>query len=92
MAFHSTTTAAFRKPLAALPPGIQAQAAAAFDRFVADPFDPSLSLKRLQGSPTLYSVRVGLHYRALARRDGERLTWFWIGSHADYDRLTRRPP
>ncbi len=91
MLFHSAATAAFRKLLAALPPDIQAQAVAAFERFLVDPFDPSLSLKRLQGSATLYSARIGLHYRALARRDGDRFTWFWIGSHADYDRLTRRP-
>jgi hypothetical protein len=35
----------------------------------------------------LWSVRVGPHYRALAIEDGADLVWFWIGSHADYDRL-----
>jgi hypothetical protein len=90
MPFQSSTTAAFRRLLAALPRDVQAQAAAAFARFLTDPFDPSLALKRLQGSATLYSARVGLHYRALARRDGSRFDWFWIGSHAEYDRLIRR--
>jgi hypothetical protein len=35
----------------------------------------------------LWSIRVGLHDRALAIEDGPDLVWFWIGSHADYDRL-----
>jgi hypothetical protein len=30
---------------------------------------------------------VGIGYRAIGVRDGDRLIWFWIGSHADYDRL-----
>jgi len=39
----------------------------------------------------VYSVRIGLHWRALGYRENvgseEILTWFWIGSHAEYDRL-----
>jgi hypothetical protein len=33
------------------------------------------------------AVRVGLQYRALAIETGEDLLWFWIGTHAEYDRL-----
>ena len=37
----------------------------------------------------LWSVRVGAHFRALALdKDGD-LLWFWIGSHADYDKILR---
>ncbi|MGI8883736.1 MAG: hypothetical protein ACR2IA_05780 [Pyrinomonadaceae bacterium] len=45
---------------------------------------PSLHFKKIGN---LWSVRVGKHYRALGldKRDG--IVWFWIGSHADYDRL-----
>jgi hypothetical protein len=35
----------------------------------------------------VYSVRIGLGYRALGILEGSVVTWFWIGSHADYDRL-----
>jgi hypothetical protein len=28
-----------------------------------------------------------LHYRALAVADGSDLVWFWIGTHAEYDRI-----
>ena len=40
----------------------------------------------------LWSVRVGLHYRALATEAADDLVWFWIGSHAEYDRLVGRKP
>jgi hypothetical protein len=33
------------------------------------------------------SVRVGLRYRALAVEVEGGYLWFWIGSHADYDKL-----
>jgi hypothetical protein len=32
---------------------------------------------------------VSLGYRALAGVQGDTVIWFWIGSHADYDRLLR---
>ena len=49
-----------------------------------DPRHPSLHLKKVG---RLWLVRVGLHYRALAVEDGSTLVWFWIGTHAEYDRL-----
>jgi hypothetical protein len=32
-------------------------------------------------------VRVGSNYRALGVSVDEGVLWFWIGSHAEYDRL-----
>jgi hypothetical protein len=31
-----------------------------------------------------------VHYRTLAVEDGEDLIWFWIGTHAEYDRSIAR--
>lgn len=45
---------------------------------------PSLHLKK---TGRFWSVRVGLHYRALAVEAQDDLVWFWIGSHAEYDKL-----
>ena len=36
------------------------------------------------------SAPVGLRHRALGLREGETITWFWIGSHAEYDTLLAR--
>ena len=37
----------------------------------------------------MYSVRIGLRYRALGVENQNGALWFWIGSHADYDKLLR---
>jgi hypothetical protein len=49
-----------------------------------NPQHPSLHFKRVR---EFWSVRVGLGHRALAVEIDERLVWFWIGTHAHYDRL-----
>jgi hypothetical protein len=50
----------------------------------ADPRYPSLHFKRI-GS--LWSVRVGDRYRALGTEVDDGIMWFWIGTHAEYDRI-----
>jgi hypothetical protein len=32
-------------------------------------------------------VRVTLGYRAIGLLEGDTVTWFWIGSHDDYERF-----
>ena len=46
-----------------------------------NPRHPSLQFKKVG---RLWSVRVGLNYRALAVEAPDGLIWFWIGSHAEY--------
>jgi hypothetical protein len=41
----------------------------------------------LEGDDNIYSVRIGLGYRALGVVHKDRVVWYWIGSHAEYDRL-----
>jgi hypothetical protein len=57
--------------------------------FRSDPFHSSLKFKQV-GSGALWSARVGRNYRAVGRRYGDAILWFWIGSHAEYDQLLRR--
>jgi len=49
-----------------------------------DPRHPSLQFKKVG---RYWSVGVGLRYRPLAVELDEGYLWFWIDSHADYDRL-----
>ena len=71
-----------------LPREAQVQAHSAYRLFKQNPFHPSLYFKRLNATEEVYSVRIGLHYRALGRREREDLiVWFWIGTHAEYDKL-----
>jgi hypothetical protein len=80
------TAASFWRAYRALPAEVRAAADKSFALLLTDPRHPSLRLKRIG---RLWSARVTLDYRAVARPDGEDLVWFWIGSHADYDRLLR---
>ena len=67
-----------------LPLAVQALADSSYVRLRGDPRHPSLHLKKVG---RFWSVRVGLHYRAVAVEDGPDLVWFWIGTHTEYDRL-----
>jgi hypothetical protein len=55
-----------------------------FELLKADPHHPSLHFKKIG---QLWSVRVGAHHRAMGIDSGDTVVWFWIGSHADYDKL-----
>jgi hypothetical protein len=52
-----------------------------------NPAHPGLHFKKLEGEEDIYSARIGLDYRALAVMKKDRIVWYWIGSHSDYDRL-----
>ena len=84
---NSIITDDFRDCFAALPEEIREQARRAYRRWKDDPSHPGLRYKPIRGHPGLRSVRVGRGWRALGRVDGDTVTWFWIGSHADYDTI-----
>jgi hypothetical protein len=77
----------FRKAFQDLPGHVKQQARQAYRLFVQNPRHPSLHFKCIDKEAQVYSARIGLHHRALGVLVGEDITWFWIGSHADYDRL-----
>ena len=83
---RSRTTRRFRGAFAELPQNTQRQARRAFAIFQADPNHPSLHFKRVHLTEPIYSARVGTGYRALGERGADEMTWFWIGSHADYEK------
>ena len=84
---NSHITRRFREMFAALPGHVQRQAREAYRLFRDDPFHPGLHFKKVHADPLLYSARVGISYRAVCVREGDTIVWFWIGSHAAYDRL-----
>ncbi|MBV9788047.1 MAG: hypothetical protein JOZ51_07740 [Chloroflexi bacterium] len=66
---------------------VRSQARKQYRLWKQNPHHPSLHFKRVHQQEPLYSVRIGLGWRALGLVEGDMITWFWIGSHADYDRL-----
>lgn len=67
-----------------LPVHVQKVADKNFDLLKSDPAHPSLQLKKVG---RYWSARVGLDYRALAVEYRGGLLWFWIGTHAEYDKF-----
>lgn len=67
-----------------LPKSVQKLADKNFELLKQNPTHPSLNFKKVG---RLRSARVGIHFRALAVEDGEDLVWFWIGPHAEYDKI-----
>ena len=78
------TTPRFWKRYRSLKPETQALADKNFKLLQANPDHPSLRLKQIG---IFWSVRVGIHYRALAKDREEGLMWFWIGPHDEYERI-----
>ncbi len=87
---NSVITAGFLDRLGRLPASVRQQASRAYTLWRGDPHHPSLQFKRVSTQQPNYSARVGLGYRALALWEGDTITWFWIGLHAEYDALLAR--
>jgi hypothetical protein len=68
----------------ALPEEIRTLADKNYHLLRIDPRHPSLHFKRLGD---VWSVRVGAHYRALGTDVDDGILWFWIGTHAEYDKI-----
>ena len=80
---HSASSR-FWERYAALPEEIRRLADKSYQLLKSDPKYPSLHFKKLG---KFWSVRVGLHHRALAVEVEDGMLWVWIGTHAEYDRL-----
>lgn len=83
----SRRTRSFHNAFDSLPDEVKERATDAFRLFQGDPHHRSLRLKKVHASEPIYSVRITLSYRALALRANKDWIWFWIGSHADYEKL-----
>jgi len=78
------TTPRFRILLSSLPESVREIARKKFQLLRQNPSHPSLHFKKIGA---VWSVRAGIHYRALAVEDGGDFVWIWIGSHDEYERM-----
>lgn len=67
-----------------LPEDIKQIADYSYELLKTNPNHPSLHFKKVN---KYWSVRVGKAYRALGIEVKNGILWFWIGTHAEYDRL-----
>ena len=71
---------------AALPAGVRTTADKNYALLKDNPQHPSLHFKKVG---PLWSARVGDQYRVLGKDVEGGVLWFWIGTHAEYDKLLR---
>jgi mRNA-degrading endonuclease RelE of RelBE toxin-antitoxin system len=84
----SKITEQFLNRFRALPADAQRQTRAAYRLFKENPRHGSLRFKRISpANPSLYSARVGDHYRAIGKLVGDTVYWDWIGTHEEYNEL-----
>jgi len=81
------TTREFRKLYDKLPREIKELANKNFELLKKDPLHPSLHFKKVG---RFWSVRIGDRYRALALKDKNEFIWLWIGTHEEYNLITKR--
>jgi plasmid maintenance system killer protein len=86
----SRTNSDFRNDLAVLPADIRKLAREAYRLFKADPHHSSLKFKKLPPFKDVWSIRINNSYRAVGRWRNDTIVWFFIGSHADYDKVLAR--
>jgi hypothetical protein len=87
---NSKRTREFNELYNALPIHVQRQADKAFAQFQKNPDYIGLNFKPVGHNPVWYSARIGLSYRAVCVRSEDTYIWFWIGSHAEYDKLLKQ--
>ena len=86
--FRSQRSKRFRALYDRLPVRAQEQADTAYQLFKQNPRHPSLQFKPVDpADPSVYSVRVGAHYRAVGLLNDDTITWIWIGTHERYNSL-----
>lgn len=73
-----------------LPERVKRQARKSYKTWKANHKHPGIDFKRVGKRLPIYSVRVGIGWRALGLKQGDTLLWFWIGPHSEYDRLLRQ--
>ena len=86
----SRTTRQFRKMFDALHVSVREQAKAAYLMFQQNPAHPGLQFKKVHDKLPVYSARINLDYRTVGVLNSDEIVWFWIGSHAEYDKVLKR--
>ncbi|MGH2514655.1 MAG: hypothetical protein ACRDHP_03285 [Ktedonobacterales bacterium] len=83
---NSHTTKSFRDALKQLTPEVRKQAREAYRQFMGDPFSPGLNFEEVNAQRHIWSARITRSFRVLGIRDRDDITWYWIGTHREYEK------
>jgi hypothetical protein len=82
----SLTTPKFWRAYADLPPEIKPAARKQYRLWKDNPRHPPLPFKKVG---PFWSARITEDYRSLALLQNDIYHWFWIGTHAEYERILK---
>ncbi len=88
---NSHITAEFRELFNKLPERVKKTSKRNFKIWKENPDHPGIQFKKIDPNQPIFSVRVGIGWRAVGviEKESNTIIWFWIGSHADYEKLIR---
>lgn len=86
----SRISGGFRRRYRALSPDQQRAALAAYQELKENEGLGRLRFKRIGSQAGTWTIRIGRDLRAIGEEQAGTVTWFWIGSHQDYERLLNR--
>ena len=87
MPLRPETTEAFRRQFTVAPATVQTKIRAAYALWSENPNHPSLRFKKVHDKLPIYSARVDLNWRAVGVMKQDTVVWFFVGPHAEYERL-----
>ncbi len=76
---HLTRT--FERLFKRLPKEVQREALEKLARYLEDPFQPSLRVKRIRGTERIWEMSVTMNYRITFEVEGDRVILRRIGTH-----------
>ena len=82
---NSRTTEQFRSLFRTLPSDIREEGRKAYRLFKDNPRHPGLRFKKLVDN--IWSARINQDYRVIGFVDDDEVVWFWVGKHAEYDKI-----
>lgn len=82
---NSATLPSFWAAYTALSQDIRQSARKAYRLWAENPYHPSLQFKCINRQENTWSVRITRGYRAVGTKEGNTVTWFWIGGHDKYE-------
>lgn len=83
----SQTLPAFWEKYEELDESLKKQARKAFALWTENPFHPSLHFKCINPQGNVWAARISRGYRAVGILENDTTTWFWIGSHKEYEKF-----
>lgn len=81
----SQTLPSFWEAYRTLDDSSRQQAKKAYRLWLDNPYHPSLHFKCINRNESVWSARISRSHRALGIYEGDTVTWFWIGSHDEYE-------